>query len=117
MELSDAEQQQLGKKLLLLKAEIEQLLGDSVESSRPVDLGLSIGRLSRVDALQQQAMAKANREAHQRRLVLIDAALRTLKSGRYGLCRSCDEPISLKRLEARPETPFCIECQTEREGN
>lgn len=116
MELSDAELLRLGKKLLQLKAEIEQLLTDSIDSSRPVDLDLSIGRLSRVDALQQQAMAKANREGHQRRLVLIDAALRALKSGRYGLCRSCEEAISLRRLEARPETPFCIECQTEREG-
>lgn len=117
MELTETELQRLGDKLLQVKKEIEQLLTDSVESSRPVDLGLSIGRLSRVDAMQQQAMAKANREGHQRRLVLIDAALRTLKSGHYGLCRSCEEPISLKRLKARPETPFCIECQTEREGN
>mgnify|MGYP006288041779 CR=1 FL=1 len=116
MELGETDLQRLGEKLLQVKNEIEQLLSDSVESSRPVDLGLSIGRLSRVDALQQQAMAKANREAHQRRLVLIDAALSTLKSGRYGLCRSCEEPISLKRLEARPETPFCLECQTKREG-
>lgn len=116
MELSTAELQHFAEKLQQLKIEIEQLLSDSVDSSRPVDLGLSIGRLSRVDALQQQAMAKANREAHQRRLVLIDAALRTLKSGRFGLCRSCEEPISLKRLEARPETPFCLECQAEREG-
>ncbi len=116
MGLSETEQQRLGEKLLQVKKEIEQLLCDSVNSSRPVDLGLSIGRLSRVDALQQQAMAKANREAHQRRLVLIEAALHILKSGRYGLCRSCEEPINLKRLEARPETPFCIECQTDREG-
>ncbi len=116
MELNTAELQHFAEKLQQLKIEIEQLLSDSVDSSRPVDLGLSIGRLSRVDALQQQAMAKANREAHQRRLVLIDAALRTLKGGRYGLCRSCEEPISLKRLEARPETPFCLECQAEREG-
>lgn len=116
MELSLTEQQRLGKKLQQLKAEIEQLLSDSIDSSRPVDLGLSIGRLSRVDAMQLQAMAKANREGHQHRLVLIDVALRALKSGRYGLCRSCEEPISLRCLEARPETPFCIECQTEREG-
>lgn len=116
MELSAAELQHFAEKLQQLKIEIEQLLIDSIGSSQPVDLGLSIGRLSRVDALQQQAMAKANREGHQRRLVLIDVALRAVKSGCYGLCRSCEEAISLRRLEARPETPFCIECQTEREA-
>ena len=103
------------EKLHSLKRELEQLLTDSVASSRPVDLELSIGRLSRVDALQQQAMAKANREGHQRRLVLVDAALMALKRGRYGLCRSCEEPITVKRLEARPETPFCLDCQAQRE--
>ena len=115
MESGTAEIHHFRGKLLGLKKELEQLLSDSVESSRPVDLGLSIGRLSRVDALQQQAMAKANREGHQRRLMLIDAALMALKQGHYGLCRSCEEPISVKRLEARPETPFCLDCQTQRE--
>lgn len=116
MELGANDQHRLKEKLLELKNEIEQLLSDSVASSRPVDLNLSIGRLSRVDAMQQQAMAKANREGHKRRQVLIDAALMSIRQGRYGLCRSCEEPISLKRLEARPETPFCLDCQARREG-
>lgn len=116
MELGVKDQQQLKDKLLQLKSEIEQLLKDSAASSRPVDLGLSIGRLSRVDAMQQQAMAKANRESHKRRLVLIDAALMSLRQGRYGLCRSCEEPISIARLQVRPETPFCFECQSQREA-
>ncbi|MFO7764793.1 MAG: TraR/DksA family transcriptional regulator [Pelovirga sp.] len=115
MTVTTAEEQHFREKLLGLKTELEQLLSDSAASSRPVDLNLSIGRLSRVDALQQQAMAKANREGHQRRLVLVDAALMALKQGHYGLCRSCEEPISVKRLAARPETPFCLECQARRE--
>lgn len=116
MEIGVNNQPQLQGKLLHLKHEIEQLLLDTAASSRPVDLGLTIGRLSRVDAMQQQAMAKANREAHKRRLVLIDAALMSIRQGHYGLCRGCEEPINLKRLEARPETPFCLDCQAQREG-
>ncbi|MFO7577028.1 MAG: TraR/DksA C4-type zinc finger protein [Pelovirga sp.] len=115
-ELSGAEQELLAEQILNLKKDLEQLLKTSAGSSQPVDLDQPIGRLSRMDALQQQAMAQANRAGHQRRLVLVDAALQALRQGRYGICRSCEEPISYQRLRARPETPFCLACQSRKEG-
>ncbi len=99
-----------------LRVELQELLDGSVESSKAVDLDQPIGRLSRMDALQQQAMAKANREAHQRRLKLVEAALLMIKQERYGDCRRCEEPIGYPRLMARPETPFCLHCQQQIEG-
>lgn len=116
MVLSSADQQQLMEKLVCLKQELRQLLDDSAGSSLPVELDQPIGRLSRVDAMQQQAMAQANRSGHQRRLVLVEAALVAIRQGRYGECRSCEEPISFARLQARPESPFCFECQSRREA-
>jgi DnaK suppressor protein len=50
-------------------------------------------------------------------LEAIDMALRRLESGNYGICESCGEFISFKRLKAIPWTDFCIECATERELN
>ncbi|HVS66160.1 MAG TPA: TraR/DksA C4-type zinc finger protein [Thermoanaerobaculia bacterium] len=78
---------------------------------RPVDLELPIGRLTRIDAIQMQAMAQLNR--HQLGLALskIEAALDSFDSGIYGLCRHCRRPIAASRLEALPEAPFCLECQ------
>jgi DnaK suppressor protein len=69
-----------------------------------------------MDALQQQAMAQANRAGHQHRLVLVDAALQAMRQERYGICRGCEKPISYQRLRARPETPFCLACQSRKEG-
>ncbi len=114
-DLTVAEQRELHDKLLELKAELEVLLTNSTASSKAVALDQPIGRLSRMDALQQQAMAKANRAAHQRRITLIDAALVAIKTGRYGECRRCEEPIGFSRLQVRPESPFCLECQRESE--
>lgn len=110
-ELTAAQMQELQADLLRLRRELELLLSDSKESSRAVDLDQPIGRLSRMDALQQQAMAKANRAGHQRRIKLIEAALLTIRQERYGECRRCEEPIGYPRLKARPETPFCFACQ------
>ena len=117
MELTTAQQDELQHKLVVLKGELEALLEKSSASSQAVDLDRPIGRLSRMDALQQQAMAKANRAAHQLRLTLVEAALSAIKADRYGECRRCEEPISFSRLQVRPESPFCLDCQQESEKN
>ncbi|MCB9566321.1 MAG: TraR/DksA C4-type zinc finger protein [Myxococcales bacterium] len=45
----------------------------------------------------------------------IDLALRKLDEGIYGICEECEEPISIKRLQARPEAPLCIQCKEAQE--
>ena len=45
----------------------------------------------------------------------IDAALKKLEAGEFGMCEECGEPIGLKRLEARPETTYCIRCKEDQE--
>ena len=70
----------------------------------------SVGRLSRMDAMQGQAMAQ---EAERRRLVdiqRVDAALVRIESGDFGYCVQCDEPIAKKRLEIDPAASVCINC-------
>ncbi|MCW8125981.1 TraR/DksA family transcriptional regulator [Microbulbifer halophilus] len=75
----------------------------------------SVGRLSRMDALQQQAMAVDNRQRAERELRRIEAALHRCDDGSYGYCVSCDEPIDPRRLELDPAAPLCIECASERD--
>ena len=110
-ELSCEQLRELEQQLVQLRAELEQLLRDSQQSSQPVGLDQPIGRLSRMDALQQQAMAKANRAGHQQRLQLVESALAAIKQQRYGDCRRCEEPIGYPRLQARPESVFCRDCK------
>jgi RNA polymerase-binding transcription factor len=45
----------------------------------------------------------------------IDHALAKIESGAFGICETCEEEISLKRLEARPETTLCIRCKEDQE--
>ncbi|MCK5074482.1 MAG: TraR/DksA family transcriptional regulator [Bacteriovoracaceae bacterium] len=84
----------------------------SIEAvARPVDLKEPIGRLSRVDAIQQQQMALNAKKQLETNLLLVDQAIQRLKRGDYGICLSCEEEIDEKRLIAKPEAPFCIKCQ------
>jgi len=114
-ELSEEEIQDLDRRLKALHDELEALLTNTAESARPVDLDQPIGRLSRVDALQQQSMLTANRSAARRRLQQVEAARRRIEAGEYGECARCGEAIDPRRLEAKPEAPLCITCQGLRE--
>ncbi|MGE0232545.1 MAG: TraR/DksA family transcriptional regulator [Flavobacteriaceae bacterium] len=71
----------------------------------------SVGRLSRMDAMQGQAMAQEQerRRAHER--ARIELALRRVDEGTYGLCEECGEPIPERRLEIDPAATYCVPCQ------
>ncbi len=98
-------------RLLEMKAELARLAHEHEHDSDVVELDQTTqGRLSRMDALQGQAMAQEvarRREAEIRR---IDAALQRIEDGEYGYCVTCGEEVALKRLELDPATPNCIEC-------
>jgi len=68
------------------------------------------GRLSRMDALQQQAMSKASNQRRQKKLQDIERALIRIQQDEFGYCLECDETIHPKRLEFNPTTTLCIQC-------
>ncbi len=114
-DFSDQEKEERRRALLALGGELAQMLSSSAQAAKPVDLDEPIGRLSRMDAMQQQNMAAANRRAAQVRQKQVTAALVRIDEDEYGDCLDCGESIAAGRLEATPEAPFCIQCQSSRE--
>ncbi len=115
-ELTPAQLEELHADLLAERDRLEAILRLNKEGSKPVELGTPIGRLSRMDAIQQQEMTKASRGTLDVKLRQIHASLEAYRKGDYGDCRSCEEPIGYRRLKARPEAPFCLSCQDTRES-
>ncbi len=115
-ELTQDEAEALHRNLRTLTDELRSQLASSEEGARPVDLDVPIGRLSRMDALQQQSMVRANRASAQLRLQQAEAALRRIEQEDYGGCVECGEEVGFARLEVRPETAFCVRCQSLRES-
>ncbi|MGM0534520.1 MAG: TraR/DksA family transcriptional regulator [Pseudomonadota bacterium] len=70
----------------------------------------SVGRLSRMDALQGQAMAKAEEQRRQLALRRITGAFSRIERGEYGECIECGEWIGARRLEGDPLVLKCIDC-------
>ena len=116
MTLTDAQRRALHARLQSAAEEIAGSLEGTAEAARPVELDqASVGRVSRIDAIQQQKMVEASRRALSTRQLQVKAALRRYDDDEYGDCLDCGEAIAIARLEARPETPFCVRCQENRE--
>lgn len=91
--------------------ELQALEEMSAEARAPVALDQTAqGRLSRMDALQAQAMALETQRRRQLRRRQIEAALKRIEVGTFGFCVACDEPIEEKRLALDPATPTCLDC-------
>ena len=98
-------------RLLALRTELEGLASTGDASAEVVELDQSkVGRLSRMDAMQAQAMAQASAGRRDLMLRKITAALLRIDNDDYGDCLSCDEPINQKRLDFDPTATLCIDC-------
>jgi DnaK suppressor protein len=98
-------------------AELDRLLEDPEARAQSVELDQSkVGRLSRMDALQQQAMTDAIRSRAVRERTRLQLALKRWHEGEYGWCTQCGEPIAAGRLEFDPATPLCIDCASKAES-
>ncbi len=73
----------------------------------------SVGRLSRMDALQQQAMANATHQRRQQEKLRLRAALDRIAQGEFGYCTDCGETISEERLGLDPSLARCMDCVTQ----
>ena len=70
----------------------------------------SVGRLTRLDAMQQQAMAAEMRERLESQRAGLKAALDRMAAGSYGLCCDCADEIDAERLTSNPAVVFCSGC-------
>jgi DnaK suppressor protein len=101
----------ISKNLEVEREQLREVSACSAEERKPVQLDQqSVGRLSRMDAMQVQAMAQAVEARRQGRLQRIEAALKRIDAGDYGYCVSCDTEIPVKRLEIDPATERCVDC-------
>ena len=108
------------EQLAILKQQLEESadsLRDSLsaneDTSQTVQLDQQLmGRVSRIDAIQQQNMASAARSNQEQLLRKVLAALKRIDEDNFGYCQQCEEPIAFQRLKIKPEATLCIQCQS-----
>lgn len=95
----------------LAELNAEDQLGETGQATVELDQQ-AVGRLSRQDALQNQAMAKATQARRQVERKRLAAALVRMDEGEYGYCEDCGDEIAPGRLELDPAATHCVECAT-----
>jgi DnaK suppressor protein len=111
MIMEDYRKRLLALKHTLLKA---QETGDQAEQTVKLDQ-TRVGRLSRMDAMQAQAMSIETGRRRRQKLLQIEAALKRIEEDDYGYCRECGDAIAPARLEADPTVLLCIDCASAKE--
>lgn len=105
------------KLLEQLEVEVATTVELSEAGAKPVELDQNrVGRLSRMDAMQGQAMAQANSQRQVQLLTEIEKAKQRLNDGDFGICIDCDELIAEARLQVNPTVLLCIACASARES-
>lgn len=98
----------------LIRQRLEELTNEDqlgVGAQKVVELDQqSVGRLSRMDALQSQAMAQAQQRRRDGQRLALRQALRRIQEGEFGDCIDCGEAIDVVRLRANPTLLRCMSC-------
>lgn len=116
-DLSEAEVEAFRQRLLARRAALAEESRQSSGDRKPVELDQqSVGRLSRMDALQQQAMAEALEGRRGQELRRIELALARIEDGSFGACQRCGELVARRRLELDPTIALCVDCAGARAG-
>ena len=109
--LSEPQLAQLRDELAQQLAKLERSMIVTDEALKTVELDQSaVGRLSRMDSLQNQGIAQGLREREMLGLALIQEAIRRLDAGTYGVCSECGVGVAFERLLVFPESATCVPC-------
>ncbi|MEM7297816.1 MAG: TraR/DksA C4-type zinc finger protein [Bacteroidota bacterium] len=88
----------------------EKLIADYKEQSKPVSLDNSIGRISRMDAINNKSITESALRQAENKLTKLHQALDRVGKNDFGICIKCKQPIPLGRILLMPESNKCVNC-------
>lgn len=108
--MDNNERNRFQKILLSLRDNLSREVKEATSADSSITPDNAIGRLTRMEAIQSQAMSAAGKERMKKRIQAIERALTAIDDGTYGTCIRCGEPIPVGRLEVMPESRVCVPC-------
>ena len=97
-------------KLLEEIQKTERLISEYKEMTKPVEPDSAIGRISRMDAINNQAVTESSLRQAKEKLKKLNIVLSKIGDADFGICLSCRKPIPLGRILVRPESLHCVNC-------
>ena len=112
--MNDAQRQALREQLEEEIASCRQRVESREDNSAPVAPDPALGRLTRMESLNDQGVSQAALGQARERLYQLENALKQIDDPAFGSCRICRQPIPLERLLALPESTLCVRCASAR---
>ena len=108
--MTEAERQEIREKIILRIEEVKKDIANLREATQPIAPENSIGRLSRMDAINNKSVNEAALRSAKNRLVKLERALSNAEEEEFGKCIRCGEAIQVARMRFMPEVARCINC-------
>ena len=89
---------------------LEEDIVELKEQTKPISPDNAIGRISRMDAINNRSVNEATLRQSENQLKLLKSAILKIDDKEFGLCRICERPIPYGRLVAMPESDKCVAC-------
>ena len=99
-------EQLINKELAITRIQIE----DYKELTKPIAPDCAIGRVSRMDAINNKSINEAALRSSEEKLRSLEYVLTKLEDPDFGKCARCGESIPLKRIVLRPQSVYCVRC-------
>ena len=108
--MKQEELKKLAKEIKSLITQLKKEISDLEDSTAPISPENSIGRISRMDAINNKSVVEASLRNRKKKLSKLQLALAKINTPGFGLCTSCKQTINPKRLMLLPESVKCIKC-------
>ena len=108
--MTKAEKEEITQTIIAELTQLTKQIEELTRLSKPIKPDCSLGRLTRVEAMNEQVINLKILDEAQRREVRLNNALRRIDHEMFGICIECEESIGIGRMLVRPESVRCVEC-------
>ncbi|MDZ7726088.1 MAG: TraR/DksA C4-type zinc finger protein [Candidatus Campbellbacteria bacterium] len=104
------EQEQIKEIIIKEIAKTERLINEYREMSQPVAPDDAIGRITRMDAINNKSVTEASLRQAEEKLKNLNRVLSKIGTKEFGICQKCGKEIHIRRIIFRPESLLCVDC-------
>jgi DnaK suppressor protein len=108
--MTEEQKQAIKEEILEQLNTLKTTVKDLESEIKPIAPDVSLGRLTRMEAIGSQKMNEAALREAKKKISLLEQALKRLNKNEYGICKHCGAEIPYGRLMMMPETDSCVEC-------
>ena len=108
--MTKAEKEEIKRKIQGEITKTQETIVEYKELTKPISPENAIGRISRMDAINNKSVAEAALRQAEAKLHKLNEVLESVEEKEFGLCLKCKQPIPIGRILLMPQSRYCVNC-------